>query len=213
MDIICAWGNLELKFELAEELKSGPGQFHYKKVDIANEAEVLELFAWIEENQKKVDVLVNNAGVFNFATLTDGKLEEWKVVIDTVVTGYSIVTREAVKFMKKHQIGDGLIINIQSVCAKVMLPMGAYMYTACEHALDALGFGLRQELQQQQLPIRVSKINPSLIKTEKVASNPAYNQMPAVEMQDIADCVMYLLQAPKHVEISDITLRPINSPF
>lgn len=197
--------------ETAEELKESKGKFHYKAVDLKKEDEIFGAFNWIDETLGGIYLLVNNAGLFHYTSLLDGNTEEWRDIMDVQVLGVNVCTRETVKNMKKWEI-DGIIININSTVAQGMsptFPLIPVMYTVSKRALAAITQGLRQELLQQKSRIRVSSINPGLVRTEKVLSVPEYATMPGIDPKDAANAVVYIMTAPPHVEISELTIRAV----
>lgn len=199
--------------ETAEEVKKSKGIFHYKTVDLKKEDEVIGAFNWIDETLGGIYLLVNNAGLFYCSSLLDGKTEEWRDIMDLQILGVNVCTRETVKNMKKRQI-DGIIININSTVGQGMapsLPIIPVMYTVSKRALAAITQGQRQELLQQKSRIRVSSINPGLVRTEKMLSVPEIATKPAIDLKDTVNAVVYIMTAPPHVEISELTIRAVGA--
>jgi len=107
-------------------------------------------------------VLVNNAGVYEFATLAEITEEQFHRLFNTNVLGLILATQEAAKLFGP---GGGSIINIGSTASQVTLPATA-VYTATKGAVDAITHVLAKELGPKK--IRVNSINPGMVETEGV---------------------------------------------
>jgi 3-oxoacyl-[acyl-carrier protein] reductase len=128
--------------------------------NIANEAEVQRLFAETREKFGPIDVLVNNAGIYEFAPIEQVTPEHFHKQFDLNVLGLLIATREAVKHFRPT---GGSIINISSVVSTGRIENSA-VYSATKGAVDALTRSLAKELGPRK--IRVNTINPGMIETE-----------------------------------------------
>ncbi|XP_047106890.1 dehydrogenase/reductase SDR family member 11-like [Schistocerca piceifrons] len=137
-------------------LKDAPGKLYAVAGDVSDEASILAAFKWVKDNLGGVDILINNAGVFPITSLTDGKTEDWKRILDVNVLGLSICTREAVQDMLGRGVDDGFIIHINSVAGHTLqLTDGKAMYAASKHAVKVLLEGLRKDLVSKGSKIRV----------------------------------------------------------
>ncbi|XP_072041943.1 dehydrogenase/reductase SDR family member 11-like isoform X2 [Amphiura filiformis] len=211
--------NIDKIKTLEDELQKSKasGSVHAIKCDVSQETEVLSMFKEIKEKYGGVDVCVNNAGLNHATSIIDGKTEDWKHIFDVNVLGLSICTREAVKSMRERNVDDGHIIHLNSTLGHWVLPISTiHLYSASKHAVTALTEGLRQELREIKSHIRVTSISPGLIKTEfapralgQEAADGLYAAIPWLEADDIADAVVYALQAPPHVQVHDIIIHPI----
>jgi 3-oxoacyl-[acyl-carrier protein] reductase len=128
--------------------------------DVANANDVQRLFAETQKAFGRLDVLVNNAGVYQFAPLDQITLEQFHRQFDTNVLGVILSTQEAVKFFGPE---GGTIINVSSTATQ-LTPPGTAVYTATKGALDVLTRVLAKELGPKN--IRVNAINPGLVETE-----------------------------------------------
>lgn len=128
--------------------------------DVAKAADVKRVFAETKKAFGKLDVLVNNAGIYQFTPLEEITEAEFNRQFNTNVLGLILATQEAVK-----QFGDsgGSIINIGSVVSRIT-PAASTVYTATKGAVDAVTHVLAKELGPKK--IRVNSINPGIVETE-----------------------------------------------
>jgi 3-oxoacyl-[acyl-carrier protein] reductase len=131
------------------------------QADVSRQADIGRLFTAAQQAFGHVDVLVNNAGIYEFAPLEEVTPEHFHRQFDLNVLGLLLTTQEAVK----HLGPGGSIINISSVAATAALP-GTSVYSATKAAVDAVTRSLAQELGPRQ--IRVNSINPGMVETEGV---------------------------------------------
>ncbi|SHH50244.1 NADP-dependent 3-hydroxy acid dehydrogenase YdfG [Chryseolinea serpens] len=167
----------------------------------------------LPEKWKAIDVLINNAGnAHGFDPIQTGSLEDWDAMIDINVKGLLYVSKEVIPGMTER--ASGHIINLGSIAGKEVYP-GGNVYCASKFAVDALTKGMRLDLNPYN--IKVTSINPGLVETEfalvrfkgneeKAAS--VYKGMKPLTGPDIADIMLYVLQAPPHVVLADITVFP-----
>ncbi|GFG29130.1 hypothetical protein Cfor_12656 [Coptotermes formosanus] len=186
--------------ELSKSLQSATGKLYAVKCDVSNEPEVLAAFKWVKDNLRGVDVLINNAAVAYDTSLTGGSTEELKKMLDVNVLGLSVCTKQAFQSMKERGVDDGHIIHINSIWGHV--PPGEIyaMYCATKHAVTALTEGLRREIIKLKSKIRVTSLSPGLVKTE-MPPKEMLESRPALDAEDIADSVLYVLGTPPHVQV------------
>jgi 3-oxoacyl-[acyl-carrier protein] reductase len=130
--------------------------------DVAKAADVKRIFAETKKAFGSVDVVVNNAGIYEFAPLQEVTEEHFKKQFNTNVLGLVLVTQEAVKHFGS---GGGSVINVGSAASSLTTPM-TVVYTATKGAVDAVTRTLAKELGPKK--IRVNSINPGAIETEGV---------------------------------------------
>ena len=148
---------------VAEITKSG-GKAIAVQGDVAKEADVTRLFSETQKAFGKLDVLVNNAGVYKFAPIEEFTEEDFRFHFKTNVLGLLLATREAVKLFNGN---GGSIINIGSAATSVNVPT-ASVYTATKGAVDSITSVLAKELGPKK--VRVNSINPGMVETEGVQS-------------------------------------------
>ena len=128
--------------------------------DIAKAADVERLFAETKRAFGQVDVLVNNAGIYEFAPLEAVSEEEFHRLFNTNVLGVLLATREAVKHFGPK---GGSVINLSSVVTRTAPPMSA-VYVATKSAVEGITRVLAKELGPRK--IRVNSISPGVVETE-----------------------------------------------
>jgi 3-oxoacyl-[acyl-carrier protein] reductase len=132
------------------------------QANVSKAADVRRLFAETRKVFGKLDVLVNNAGVYEFAALGEITEEQFHRLFNTNVLGLILATQEAAKLFGPE---GGSIINIGSTASRVTPPATA-VYTATKGAVDAITHVLARELGPKK--IRVNSINPGMVETEGV---------------------------------------------
>ncbi|XP_065212428.1 dehydrogenase/reductase SDR family member 11-like [Planococcus citri] len=188
-------------------------------VDLSHEEEILRAFQWAEENIGGVDVLVNSAGIGGTSTLLDGNFNEWHNMLNINVIALSLCAKEAVKSMRKRNVQFGHIIHLSSNAAHIVPEYSPFhFYSATKHAVKALTEGLRQELRNINSPIRVTSISPGIVKTPIIQTclgddidKIVYEKNPYLQTEDIASAVEYILSTPTHVQIQDLTIKPLGA--
>jgi 3-oxoacyl-[acyl-carrier protein] reductase len=130
------------------------------QADVSRPADVQRLFAETKRAFGRLDVLVNNAGVYEFAPLEEVTPAHFHKQFDLNVLGLLLTTQEAVRHFGPS---GGSIINLSSVVSTAALPNAA-VYSATKAAVDAVTRSLAAELGPRR--IRVNAINPGLVETE-----------------------------------------------
>ena len=128
--------------------------------DVSKATDVQKIFATTKKTYGKVDVLVNNAGVYQFAPLEAVTEDEFHRQFNTNVLGLILTTQEAVKHVPAE---GGSVVNISSVVSRIAPPQSV-VYTATKGAVDAATHVLAKELAPRN--IRVNSINPGGVETE-----------------------------------------------
>jgi 3-oxoacyl-[acyl-carrier protein] reductase len=130
--------------------------------DVSKASDVQRLFGETKRAFGKLDVLVNNAGIYQFAPLGEITEEQFHRQFNTNVLGLILASQEAAKLIGPE---GGSIINIGSTASRATPPMTA-VYTATKGAVDAITQVLAKELGPKK--IRVNSINPGMVETEGV---------------------------------------------
>ena len=134
------------------------------QADVSKPGDITRLFAETKRAYGKLDVLVNNAGVYEFAPLESVTADHFHKLFDLNVLGLLLTTREAVKLMGDN---GGSVVNISSIVGPMPVENGS-VYSATKAAVDALTIALSKERGPKK--IRVNSINPGLVITEGLQS-------------------------------------------
>jgi NADP-dependent 3-hydroxy acid dehydrogenase YdfG len=181
--------------------------------DVRKEEDVNAAIASLPDKWKNIDVLINNAGnAHGLSPIQSGDTKDWDAMIDINVKGLLYVSKAIIPFMTAR--ASGHIINIGSIAGKEVYPNGN-VYCASKFAVDALTKGMRFDLNT--FGIKVTAINPGLVDTEFAQvrfkgdmerASATYKGMEPLKGKDIADIILYVLSAPPHVVLADITVFP-----
>jgi 3-oxoacyl-[acyl-carrier protein] reductase len=144
------------------EITKGGGKAIAVQGDVSKSADVKRLFAETKRAYGKLDVLVNNAGVYEFQPLEDITEGEFHREFDTNVLGSILTIQESLKHFGNS---GGSVINISSVASTNAIP-GASVYSATKSAVDSITRVLAKELGARK--IRVNAIAPGGVDTEGV---------------------------------------------
>ncbi len=177
------------------------GKVAGKAADVRKNEEVVELFRFVDSEFGGLDVLVNNAGVGVFRSVTDLTVEDWLTVVETNLHGVFYSTREALKRFATR--GGGFIVNMSSLAGKNPFAGGA-AYNASKFALN--GFSEAAMLDVRHENVRVSYIMPGSVDTEFSAGGGGANWK--IWPQDIAETVRTVLRMPERTLISRVEIRP-----
>ena len=211
--ILCARRKELLKILADELIKKNKIKVHYDKVDVRNKKEVDHFVDSLPKEFKKVDLLVNNAGLSRgLEKFYEDDFNNWEEMIDTNVKGLLNVTRAVVPGMVERM--NGHIINIGSVAGHEAYPKGG-IYCGTKHAVDAITKSLRMDLIDKN--IRVSTVDPGLVETnfssirfhgdEERAKN-VYKGLTPLTGKDVAEAVIFIASRPAHVNIGEIIILP-----
>ncbi|MBZ4190350.1 SDR family NAD(P)-dependent oxidoreductase [Niabella beijingensis] len=179
--------------------------------DVRNREQVLEMIGSIPEQWKRIDVLINNAGLAagkdDFA---QASLDDWDTMVDTNIKGFAYVAQAVSNLMIPHKRGH--IINLGSVAAKQVYAQGN-MYCATKHAVEALSQAMRIDLLPYH--IKVTAIHPGAANTEfstvrfkgdRIAADKVYEGLIPLVAADVAETIFYCAGLPDHVCINDLVI-------
>jgi 3-oxoacyl-[acyl-carrier protein] reductase len=175
--------------------------------DARSEDEQRALIAWTDETFGRLDVLVNNAGIGEFASVEDLDPERFRAVVETNLFGPYYATHFAVPLMKRS--GGGFIVNIGSLAA-VNAFAGGSAYNASKFGL--LGFSDATMLDLRPQGIRVAAILPGSVATEFGHSHGNRDYSWMLTADDVGEAVADLIRFPDRAIASRIDLRPSRPP-
>ncbi|CAB3246456.1 unnamed protein product [Arctia plantaginis] len=192
----------------------GTGTIISRKCDVSNSSEVSDTFKWIEDTVGAVHIMINNAGVNRCGSITDANndmLSEEAILsmLDINLKGTILGSRHAAHSMKSHGI-NGHIININSIAGHyIPLYEKFNVYPCTKHAVTAFTASLLNELATHKCKIKVTSLSPGLVITELEGLTDLKGDFPALEPEDIADAVLYVLSTPPHVNIDELTITSV----
>ena len=188
-------------------------EVHLLNFDVRDRTAVFKAIESLPSQWKQIDVLINNAGnAHGLDPVQTADLDDWDAMIDGNVKGVMYVTKAILPQMIERKTGQ--IINLGSIAGLEVYPNGN-VYCASKFAVDAFTQGLRIDLNPYG--IRVGAIHPGLVETEfsmvrfkgdETRSKNVYATITALQAEDIANAIEYMVAVPPHVTIADITLLP-----
>ena len=199
--------------ELENEITKNGGQAFSQKLDVTKKSDCDEFVNSVVEKWGGVDILVNNAGLMPLSFIKNLKIDEWDQMIDVNIKGVLYCTAAVIPHMLEKKSGH--IVNISSVAGRIVFPSGS-VYCATKHAVTALSEGLRQEFSTRK-NIRVTCIEPGVVSTELTNTITDESlkdfvenakKMQSLSAQDIANAITYAVEAPDHVNVNEVLIRP-----
>jgi len=183
-------------------------------LDVREPASIAAFVDAIAAEYGQVEILINNAGLAaGLQPLAEGNDGDWVQMMETNVLGLLRVTKAMLPLLRRAP--QAHIVNLGSVAGFEVYP-GGVGYTASKHAVRAITKTLRLELMGE--PIRVTEVEPGMVETEfslvrfkgdqERASN-VYKGMQPLTGADVADCIVWAVTRPPHVNIDEMVVRPI----
>lgn len=198
--------NLE---ETAREARALGAEVMVQVTDVTDETAVLELFAAVDAEYGRVDILINNSGVFDNGPLHELSLETWQKVVDVNLTGPFLCARSAFRSMLKT--GGGRIVNIGSISAQMCRPNAA-PYNSTKHGLVGLTKSIALEGREHN--IVGSMLHPGNILTERrAASDQPTDQEPMMTVDELAETALVMVMLPLHVNVLETIVLPTTQAY
>jgi len=189
--------------------------------DVREEKSVLDSINSLPAEWKKIDILINNAGLaLGRDYFEEADLKDWNIMVDTNIKGFMYVAKAVSQLMAEHnpstllhaQGSGGHIINMGSVAGKQVYEKGN-VYCATKYAVDALNQAMRIDLLRHN--IKVTAIHPGAAETEfgvvrfkgdEITAKSVYNGIEPLAAEDVADVIYYCTTLPPHVCINDLVI-------
>lgn len=194
---------------LSEELSQKNIEHITMLADVREREKLRAAVDAIPDEWKRIDVLINNAGLaLGLEPEYMGLFEDWDIMVDTNIKGLLNMTRFIVPEMVAR--GEGQIINIGSVAGDAAYA-GGNVYCATKAAVKTITDGLRIDVADTA--IRVTNIKPGLVETnfsnvrfhgDTERADNVYKGIKPLTGDDIADVALYAAQAPAHVQIAEV---------
>ncbi|HGX1242758.1 TPA: SDR family oxidoreductase [Staphylococcus aureus] len=171
--------------------------------DVTNKEEVDELMKIAQQTFGGLDIVINSAGQMLSSKITDYQVDEWDSMIDVNIKGTLYTAQAASPTMLEQSSGH--LINIASISG-FEVTKSSTIYSATKAAVHTITQGLEKELAKTG--VKVTSISPGMVDTAITAAyNPSDRKK--LDPQDIAEAVLYALTQPKHVNVNEITVRPV----
>lgn len=197
--------------------KSFPkADIHIQQADVTNYEDVKKVVDLAMDTYGRIDVLYNNAGIMPTAPIVEGRRDEWQQMLDINIMGVLNGIAAVVPIMAEQKSGQ--IIATDSVAGHVVYPDSA-VYCGTKFAVRAIMEGLRQE--QRENNIKSTIISPGAVATElyktindkQVSENLHQAQKEwGLVPEDIASAVVFAIDTPDRMAISDMIVRPTTQP-
>lgn len=240
--VICADINKQGLKDVAQSIKDAGGECEYIVADVSNKQDTDAMAKLAIDRFGRIDVLINNAGTMPLAFFEDHKiaLKAWEKCIDINLKGtlYGICA----VYDQMIAQGEGHIINVSSIYANFPFP-GSAVYQATKVGVEYLATSLRQECQGKikvscikptgvpSTGLTHTEINPDagctmlggklseyIDMAEEKPNRPELQNINSIKYMDcdpetVADSIVYLINQPMGIDISDITVRSSNERY
>lgn len=163
-------------------------------------------------NLGRIDGLVNSAGIAHLARIIDGNPADWEEMWRVNVMGLALCCQLS---LRHFPADGGRIVNVSSMSGHRVPPTGGF-YSPTKFAVRAITDSLRLELKAAGSKIQVASVSPGFVDTPLLETyflgreetlNGIRAHMKMLSADDVASCIVTILEAPSHVEIGDIQLR------
>jgi 3-hydroxy acid dehydrogenase/malonic semialdehyde reductase len=202
------------RVERLEELSRELGEDHFHgPLDVTDPESAPRFVSEAAERFGRIDILVNNAGLaLGRSSIAEGDDEDDQVMLETNVLGLVRMTRLVLPHMED---GRGHIVNLGSWASREAYSQGG-MYVGSKYAVRALTYVLRKELVGR---IRVSTIDPGMVgdtefsdvrfRGDHERKRAVYQGVDYLTPADVADCILWVLTRPAHMNIDEIVVKPL----
>lgn len=217
--VVLAGRRLDALEETARLAGSGGSRTLAVSTDVGDPKAVSNLFARTREAFGRLDLLFNNAGIPAPAVLLeDLTYEQWQAVVDVNLTGSFLCTQEAFRMMKSQDPMGGRIINNGSVSAQVPRVNSA-PYTSTKHAITGLTRSTSLDGRKYNIACGQIDIGNALTKMTRRTgeglpqANGTVMAEPYMDVNDIADAVLYMASLPLEANVQFITVMATKMPY
>lgn len=210
--LILAARRVERLKDLDSELQDT--ECHILELDVRNRQKVESAIAGLPSQFKKVDILINNAGLaLGLEPAHETDMENWERMVDTNIKGLMYCTRQILPGMVERQ--QGHIVNIGSVAGNTPYP-GGNVYGATKAFVKQFSNNLRADLTGTA--VRVTNIEPGLAETEfsmvrfnwdRSKASKVYEGTQPLTGEDIAEIVYWTTSLPPHINVNRLEVMPV----
>jgi len=206
------------KLERLRDELTDAAAVHIAQLDVRDNAEVEAVVAFLPEEFRDVDVLINNAGLaLGLEPAHQVDLEDWEVMVDTNIKGLMYCTRAILPGMVERNCGH--IVNISSTAGSWPYP-GGNVYGGTKAFVTQFSRNLRADLHGTK--VRVSCIQPGMAQTEfsdvrfkgdHEKADSVYDGVNPMTAEDIAEAVTWVVNRPAHLNINSIEMMPVSQAW
>ncbi|GAC1561460.1 MAG: SDR family NAD(P)-dependent oxidoreductase [Myxococcales bacterium] len=188
------------------------------QADVTQEAQARAAVERTVRELGRLDIVINNAGVMLLGPAVGAPVDEWERMVQVNVMGLLYTAHAALPHLLRaaeegpRKVAD--LVNISSVAGRRARP-GTAVYNLTKFGVGAFSESLRQEVTKRH--VRLSRVEPGIVNTElashmreeiREASLRAFSQIEALEAEDVADAVEYIVTRPRRVAVNEILVRP-----
>ena len=198
---------------LARSIAQTGGRAHAIAADVTIEADAIGTVEETVATFGHIDILINSAGIMQAGGIENVDLDEYRSVFNVNLFATLYTCKAAVPHMLKQGAGD--IVNISSLAGRKGGPLTS-AYAASKHAVNSMTDAMRRELGDRN--IRVCTLMPGATTSEvgDNITNPEWrksiqahvSKQGAVQPSEVGETIVYILSLPRHVNISEICIRP-----
>ena len=171
--------------------------------DVTQKDSVDQMLQVVKGHYGKVDVVVNSAGQSLSSKITDYDVEQWDTMIDVNLKGTLYVLQAALPHLLNQSSGH--IINIASISGFEVTKTNA-VYSATKIAIHTITQALEKELARTG--VKVTSVSLGMVETPMTEGND-FGGRKKLDTRDIAEAVVYALTQPSHVNVNEVTVRPV----
>lgn len=185
-------------------MEKGASVFSYG-IDLADTRAIKTLISQIKEEHGSIDVLVNNAGLWDERPFLDGDMDEWDRILDVNLKSCIHMTRYCVEGMKE----GGAVVFIASMASKKVYANGTN-YCATKWGLLGFAGALFEDVRERG--IKVSSILPGVVNTDMHKGDPKLDEYKMIKPEDVAHTLSFILSMSATSCTTEITILPQRNP-
>lgn len=205
--------------QLVQQLQDNGWDAFAVKMDVVDKESIRLAVDKIKAHYGNIDILVNNAGIMPASDVDAFKLDEWEQMVDVNIKGVLNVTAAVLpEFIKQN---SGHIINLSSIAGRKLFK-GLGVYCGTKHFVAAFSDIMRMEVGKKH-NVRVTSIQPGAVATNlydqitdanyKAGMEALKDQMTFLTPTDIANSMIYALESPDYVDVSEIFILPTDQEW
>lgn len=171
--------------------------------DVTQKESVDQMIQVVKGHFGRIDIVVNSAGQSLSSKITDYNVEQWDTMIDVNLKGTLYVLQATLPYLLNQSSGH--IINIASISGFEVTKTSA-IYSATKTAVHTITQGLEKELARTG--VKVTSVSPGMVESPMTEGHD-FGGRKKLETRDIAEAVIYALTQPSHVNVNEVTVRPV----